>query len=555
MTEVQSNAEQLKQAERVADQLAGYEGIVYDDEFLAHLQEVNQPLLAQFIEARDEGVLKQVDKELEKWEAAAFSREIQAQEPVFKQMLIDNGIEDAKLEIRGAQVEITIPCPGKPLVVRSTSIYHPSQDEWLMDGVAYLPSTTPTWTNPNFVTSLLNGGDWGTLEEVLEDAKYIRLGLARAEPSGDLKSEGLDPFSFNPGNVLCFEGRALHFTDENTFEAENLKSLAKRINERYRIMTGKEAPAAVVAAPVASRTPNAAPVTLSTSAPTAPDSAPAEVVKPIASEAEFYANLKGEALTKLATVSGTAETGSMVIKGFTKGTPEYRYSRINHFFGSKGAAKKIDDPTKYELKVNDKAAEWKVIPGFPDGTLVEKGTETRFLLKEADTKIDWKPLAVATAVPVAPVEVPAAPKYSTERIAELTKSIVDDEGALRIRYLELKERDAALASREKKVEGFFASLAPKKQEQARAEILRERAMLASDYGDYEAELAEYKPYLTDVQAIAFLDSTLPRVDERLAVLRATEVVAPVLASDEAPVTPVTEGKKSGDDGVADAATE
>lgn len=252
MAEVSPQQADLYEATDAAERVRRDVGKGYPHAFLVQLQKDNDPLLQAFIESQEEGVLKQVDAELDKWERTVAQRELLAQKPVILAMIQENGLDstNSKVEFNGNSVEITLPCPGKPLVIRS-SVADKSQDEWALEGAAYIPGYAP------YGTSWLINGDWGTLEEVLEDAKWISTALDRVV-RGELTSESLDPFKIEK-HILTFDGRDLHAPGQNTFETENPDRLAKRINERFRTLTGKNAVASPVVAPAV-----AEPVTEST---------------------------------------------------------------------------------------------------------------------------------------------------------------------------------------------------------------------------------------------------------------------------------------------------
>lgn len=136
--------------------------------------------------------------------------------------------------INGNQVEISLPCVGKPLIVKSVSLgdnLH-TNDQWMLEGVTYTPG--------------LSYGAWGTLEEVLEDAWDIKTALAKVA-EGKWVSTSENPFQINPLNQLTFEGHGV--VSFNTFEANDSAAMVKMLNRRYHALFNKEPVVATTALP------------------------------------------------------------------------------------------------------------------------------------------------------------------------------------------------------------------------------------------------------------------------------------------------------------------
>lgn len=259
-------------------------------------------------------------------------------------------------------------------------------------------------------------------------------------------------------------------------------------------------PETVPAADAALASASTAPRATVSSAPSTVEAAE-ETTKKIASEAEFAATLSGEGWKKYVDLSGTTEGGSITIKGLDKGTPEYKYSRIHHFFGPQGAAMKLTGLDNYNLTVSGKKAEWKSTSQYPSGTLVEAGTDNR-LWVENGTRIEWKkkeaPLVASAPREAAPVPVPAptpAPEVAApvetppdaKSIRELWVAFDNAQSALKIQEIQAnkalfgkKAKLKAVAVEKAKLRGDYLALQPRleKLKSVSPEVTPETAFLA-----------------------------------------------------------------------------
>jgi hypothetical protein len=129
-------------------------------------------------------------------------------------------------------------------------------------------------------------------------------------------------------------------------------------------------------------------------------------------EAEFLSSMRGDGWKRLAKLEESGDGGKVTVNiPNDKSSPDYLYSRIQHFLGKDEAVKEMPDPENYEVTVNGQRVEWKATDQYRDGTWVAVDgprAGKRVLVDVGTTTIEWKKKVaqVAEVEPPLPVELP-----------------------------------------------------------------------------------------------------------------------------------------------------